>query len=152
MTVNTRPHALIIGASVAGLGAALALAPRGYRITCVERDHTPLPQDHLDAARTWQRRGASQTRHSHVLLAPLVNLIDRYAPDLLQRLIAAGAEELGFEAVAAAAFDVVDLEPGDEEIRFLACRRWYSNTCCAAMWSSSAAWKFCRASPSPGSW
>jgi 2-polyprenyl-6-methoxyphenol hydroxylase-like FAD-dependent oxidoreductase len=59
------PHAAIIGASVSGLAAALALGLRGYTITCIERDATPMPRDHLDAFEKWDWRGAAQTRHSH---------------------------------------------------------------------------------------
>src|SRR4029078_12619055 len=90
------PHAAIIGASVSGLAAALALGLRGYTITCIERDATPMPRDHLDAFERGDRRGAAQTRHSHVLLAPLVKLMKTHAPDLYRRLLDAGAEELGF--------------------------------------------------------
>ena len=117
------PHAVIIGASVSGLAAALALGLRGYTITCIERDSTPMPRDHLDAFEKWDRRGAAQTRHSHVLLAPLVKLIKTHAADLYQRLLDAGAEELGFAELARASFANAVLEPGDEDICFLACRR-----------------------------
>ena len=122
MTIRS-PHAAIIGTSVSGLAAALALAQRGYTITCIERDATPMPHDHLDAFAMWDRRGAAQTRHSHVLLAPLVKLIKTHAMDFYDRLLAAGAEELGFAELAHASFGEVVLEPGDEEICFLACRR-----------------------------
>ncbi len=118
------PHALIIGASVSGLAAALALGLRGYSITCIERDASPLPSDHLDAFDKWDRRGAAQTHHSHVLLAPLVKLIKTHAADFYDRVLAAGAEELGFPELARATFgDDVALEDGDEDICFLACRR-----------------------------
>ncbi len=117
------PHAAIIGASVSGLAAALALGLRGYTITCIERDATPMPRDHLDAFEKWDRRGAAQTRHSHVLLAPLVKLIKTHAPELYRRLLDAGAEELGFPELARTSFPGAVLEPGDEDICFLACRR-----------------------------
>ncbi len=117
------PHAVIVGTSVAGLAAALALAQRGYRITCIERDATPMPHNHLEAFATWDRRGAAQTRHSHVLLAPLVKLLKAHAPDFYAQLLACGAEELGFAELVRANFDTVTLEPGDEDICFLACRR-----------------------------
>ena len=117
------PHAAIIGASVSGLAAALALGLRGYTITCIERDATPMPRDHLDAFEKWDRRGAAQTRHSHVLLAPLVKLMKTHAPDLYRRLLDAGAEELGFPELARNSFPDAVLEPGDEDICFLACRR-----------------------------
>jgi 2-polyprenyl-6-methoxyphenol hydroxylase-like FAD-dependent oxidoreductase len=117
------PHAAIIGTSVSGLAAALALGLRGYTVTCFERDSTPMPRDHLDAFAKWDRRGAAQTRHSHVLLAPLVKLIKTHAADFYDRLLAAGAEELGFAELARTTFGDVALEPGDEDICFLACRR-----------------------------
>jgi 2-polyprenyl-6-methoxyphenol hydroxylase-like FAD-dependent oxidoreductase len=120
---TTAPHAVIIGTSIAGLGAALALGQRGYTITCIERDSTPLPRDHLDAFALWDRRGAAQTRHSHVLLAPLVNLLKTHAPGFYAEVLKAGAEELGFAEMAAASFGAVTAEPGDEDICFLACRR-----------------------------
>ena len=117
------PHAAIIGTSVSGLAAALALGLRGYTVTCIERDATPMPRDHLEAFAKWDRRGAAQTRHSHVLLAPLVKLIKTHAADFYDRLLAAGAEELGFAELAQATFTDVALEAGDEDICFLACRR-----------------------------
>ena len=126
------PHAVIVGTSVAGLAAALALGQHGYRITCVERDATPMPRDHLDAFATWDRRGAAQTRHSHVLLAPLVKLLKTHAADFYQQLLACGAEELGFAELVRASFDTVTLEPGDEEICFsLRVAASCSDTCCA---------------------
>ncbi len=82
-----------------------------------------MPRDHLDAFEKWDRRGAAQTRHSHVLLAPLVKLIKTHAPDLYRRLIDAGAEELGFPNWREPVFRMPCLEPGDEDICFLACRR-----------------------------
>ena len=117
------PHAAIIGTSVSGLAAALALGLRGYSVTCIERDSTPMPRDHLDAFAKWDRRGAAQTRHSHVLLAPLVKLLKANAADFYQQLLAAGAEELGFAELVRNSFGNAPLEPGDEDITFLACRR-----------------------------
>ena len=116
-------HVLIVGGSIAALGAALALTDRGIDVTCVEKDHTPWPADHLQAWQSWQRRGASQTRHSHVLLAPIVNRIKTRFPDLHQRLLDCGAEELGFRDVAANTFDEPQWQDGDDDIAFLACRR-----------------------------
>ena len=117
------PHAAIIGTSVSGLAAALALGLRGYSVTCIERDSSPMPRDHLDAFAKWDRRGAAQTRHSHVLLAPLVKLLKANAADFYQQLLAAGAEELGFAELVRNSFGNAPLEPGDEDITFLACRR-----------------------------
>ena len=117
------PHAVIVGGSIAALGATLALTRAGFRVTCIERDHAPMPVDHLAAWDTWRRVGAGQTRHSHVLLAPLNNLIKAHAPDLHALLLASGAEELHFADVARSTFDDPEIVPEDGEITFLACRR-----------------------------
>ena len=80
---------------MAGLGTALALGRDGHRVTVLERDATPLPED-AEHAFWWDRRGAPQVRHSHMFLARLRNLLrDRY-PDVLEALLAAGATEIRF--------------------------------------------------------
>jgi 2-polyprenyl-6-methoxyphenol hydroxylase-like FAD-dependent oxidoreductase len=121
---DTRPkHVVVIGGSVAGLGVALALSGRGHRVTILEADATPLPASHSDAFERWERRGSPQTRHSHALLARLRNLIRQHAPELLEKLLACGAEELRFTDRVQQLFENPVLEPGDDEIVFLACRR-----------------------------
>ena len=116
-------HVVVIGGSVAGLGVALALSGRGHRVTILEGDATPLPESHTEAFTQWKRRGSPQTRHSHALLARLRNLIRDHAPDLLGKLVACGAEELRFTDRARQLFPDAQLEPGDEDIVALACRR-----------------------------
>jgi 2-polyprenyl-6-methoxyphenol hydroxylase-like FAD-dependent oxidoreductase len=116
-------HVIVIGGSVAGLGVALALSSRGHRVTVLEADATPLPPSHTDAFAHWDRRGSPQVRHSHALLARLRNLIRDHAPDLLEKLLACGAEELRFTDRVRQLFADPALEPGDEDIVFLACRR-----------------------------
>lgn len=115
-------HVVVIGAGVGGLGSALALSRAGHRVTILERDATPTPTD-PDSAFEWDRRGAPQVRHSHALLARLHNLLrDRY-PDVLERLLAAGATELRFcEHLPP---DMVDRDPreGDDDLVAIACRR-----------------------------
>ena len=94
--VMATQHVVVIGGSVAGLGVALALSGRGHRVTVLEADATPLPASHLEAFARWDRRGSPQTRHSHALLARLRNLIRDHAPELLEKLLVCGAEELRF--------------------------------------------------------
>ena len=118
----TEPPVAVVGAGVAGLGTALALARAGHRVVLFERDATPLPAD-PDAAFAWDRRGAPQVRHSHALLARLRNLLrDRY-PDVLEDLLAAGATEIRF--ADGLPVEITDREPrpGDEDLVALACRR-----------------------------
>jgi 2-polyprenyl-6-methoxyphenol hydroxylase-like FAD-dependent oxidoreductase len=116
-------HVVVIGGSVAGLGVALALSGRGHRVTILEADATPLPASHGEAFARWKRRGAPQTRHSHALLARLRNLIRDHAPELLEKLVACGAEELRFTDRARELFADPELKAGDEDIVALACRR-----------------------------
>jgi 2-polyprenyl-6-methoxyphenol hydroxylase-like FAD-dependent oxidoreductase len=114
---------VVIGGSVAGLGVALALSGRGHRVTVIEADASPLPASHEEAFERWERRGSPQARHSHALLARLRNLIRQHAPDLLEKLLACGAEELRFTDRVRELFSDPVLLPGDEDIVFLACRR-----------------------------
>ena len=114
---------VVIGGSVAGLGVALALSSRGHRVTVLEADASPLPESPAAAFAHWDRRGSPQTRHSHALLARLRNLIRDHAPELLEKLLASGAEELRFTDRVRQLFPDPQLEPGDEDIVFLACRR-----------------------------
>src|SRR5262245_28696791 len=116
-------HVVVIGGSVAGLGVALALSGRGHRVTVIEADATPLPPSHLEAFSRWNRRCSPQTRHSHALLARLRNLIRDHAPDLLEKLLACGAQELRFTDRFHELFPDAPLEDGDEDLVALACRR-----------------------------
>ena len=86
---------VVLGAGMAGLCTALALAPTGRRITLLERDLAP-PDGVEETFDHWSRRGASQLRHSHAFLARLRQLIATEHPALLQALEAAGARELRF--------------------------------------------------------
>ena len=86
----------VIGAGMAGLGAALALSRRGHTVTIFERDVPPPPGDAGKSAADaaffdWQRRGAGQFRHPHAFLGLLCNILQDNYPDLLDELEAAGA-------------------------------------------------------------
>ena len=122
MADRPEQHAVVVGAGVGGLGAALSLSRAGHRVTVIERDPTPLPAD-ADAAFEWDRRGAPQVRHSHALLARLRNLLrDRY-PDVLEALLAAGATEMHFCANPPAEMNDREPRPGDDDLVAIACRR-----------------------------
>jgi 2-polyprenyl-6-methoxyphenol hydroxylase-like FAD-dependent oxidoreductase len=116
-------HVVVIGGSVAGLAAALALAGSGRRVTVLERDAAPLPATPLEAFQSWQRPGAPQTRHAHAFLSRLRNLLRDRAPELLAKLLAAGAEELRFAQMLPPALRGIPLLPEDEDLTLLACRR-----------------------------
>ena len=116
-------HIAVVGGGVAGLGAALALARAGHRVTLIERDATPFPEDPVTAFDSWDRRGAPQVRHSHAFLARLRNLLRDRLPDILEQLLAAGAEELPVASLLRDGIDDPAPRPGDEDLVLLACRR-----------------------------
>src|SRR6476620_4563887 len=115
-------HAVVVGAGVSGLGAALVLARQGHRVTVVERDDTPMP-DSADEAFEWDRRGAPQVRHSHAFLARLVGLLKTDYPDIYQELLDEGATEMRFGDDLPATMTDFEPEPADDELAMLACRR-----------------------------
>ena len=106
---------------MAGLGTALALGRDGHRVTVLERDATPLPED-PHGAFSWDRRGAPQVRHSHMFLARLRNLLRDGYPDVRDALLEAGATELTIAEMTPEGMDPTPL-PGDEDLAMIACRR-----------------------------
>jgi 2-polyprenyl-6-methoxyphenol hydroxylase-like FAD-dependent oxidoreductase len=115
---------LVLGAGIAGLCTALALAPSGRAIVLLERDEPP-PEGGVQAVfDRWNRRGASQLRHSHAFLARLRQLIADEHPDLLAALQAAGARELRFaDGVPDPIKPTYRPVPADEEMAILVSRR-----------------------------
>ena len=68
-------HILVTGAGIAGLGAALALGGGTRPVTLIDRDPPAPAGDAEDAFQHWERRGATQLRHSHVFLGRLTTLM-----------------------------------------------------------------------------
>jgi glycine/D-amino acid oxidase-like deaminating enzyme len=88
---------LVIGAGMAGLWSAMALASPDREIMVLDRDPGP-PDGGAEAAfADWQRRGVGHIRHSHAFLARLRTLVRDEHPQLLEDLKADGCRELGFE-------------------------------------------------------
>lgn len=86
---------VVIGAGVAGLCSALALASPGREIIILDQDPPPPPGDADQAFFDWDRRGVGQLRHSHAFLARLRGIIKQRHPALLDQLRAAGCREIG---------------------------------------------------------
>jgi 2-polyprenyl-6-methoxyphenol hydroxylase-like FAD-dependent oxidoreductase len=126
---------VVVGGGVAGLGSALVLARQGHDVTVVERDDTPMPTS-ADDAFEWDRRGAPQVRHSHAFLARLVGLLRTEHPDVYAALLAEGATEMRFGDDLPPTITDFELEPGDDELVMLACRRttfeWVLRRCASA--------------------
>lgn len=76
-------HAVVIGASLAGLLAARVLADRFDQVTLVERDRLPEGPE--------PRKGLPQARHLHILLVRGQQLLEALFPGILEELRMAGA-------------------------------------------------------------
>jgi 2-polyprenyl-6-methoxyphenol hydroxylase-like FAD-dependent oxidoreductase len=115
---------LVLGAGMAGLFTALALAPGQRQVTLVDRDPPP-PDGGADAAFfEWKRRGVGQLRHSHGFLARMREVIRARHPALLGLLREAGCREIGItEMTPIALRDAYAPEPGDAEMVILTSRR-----------------------------
>jgi 2-polyprenyl-6-methoxyphenol hydroxylase-like FAD-dependent oxidoreductase len=92
---------VIIGAGVAGLGAALGLDAAGHSVTIVEQD-APAPTTSGDAAfEQWDRRSVPQFRQAHGFSARSRTLLLKYAPGVVERLADDGIVEANaFKLVA----------------------------------------------------
>lgn len=75
-------HAVVIGASIGGLLAAVALSGSYPQVTLFERDDLP--------AEPAARRGVPQSRQLHALQARGVQALDELLPGLRDELVAAG--------------------------------------------------------------
>src|SRR5690348_4769498 len=82
-TGNAGRHAVVIGASIAGLLAARVLSEHFEWVTIVERDRV--------SRGTEARKGIPQAQHVHVLLKKGASLLAEFFPDLSSTLVASGA-------------------------------------------------------------
>ncbi len=114
---------LVIGGGVAGLATALALARQGCQVTLLERDLWVNELGGPEDAFALRRRGAPQLQHSHAFLARLRNLLRDRAPDVLQKLLGAGASEIRFCDRLPEEMQDREPRPGDDDLVALACRR-----------------------------
>ncbi|MGH9277354.1 MAG: NAD(P)/FAD-dependent oxidoreductase [Acidimicrobiales bacterium] len=79
-------HAVVLGASIAGLCATRVASERFRSVTIVERDDLPEEGE--------PRRAVPQGRHLHLLLPAGAQLLERWFPGILAELHAAGATEV----------------------------------------------------------
>jgi 2-polyprenyl-6-methoxyphenol hydroxylase-like FAD-dependent oxidoreductase len=112
----------VVGAGVAGLGAALVLARDGHDVVVIERDATPHPRSAGEAF-SWRRRGAPQVRHSHAFLARLRNMLRDRLPDVRDDLLRAGAMELTWGDFLPDTLDDPSPRAGDDDLALVCCRR-----------------------------
>lgn len=89
---DTAGHAVVIGASMAGLLAARVLSEYFERVSVVERDRLPSGAEH--------RKGVPQARHAHALLAGGRGVMEDLFPGMSDALIAEGATSRDVAAFA----------------------------------------------------
>src|SRR6266480_2936995 len=82
-TRNASRHAVVIGASMAGLLAGRVLSEHFEQVTIIERDR--ISRD------TEARKGVPQARHVHVLFKKGASLLTEFFPDLSSTLALRGA-------------------------------------------------------------
>lgn len=80
---SSRKHALVIGASMAGLLAARVLSDYFEQVTVIERDQLPQTAQ--------ARKGVPQGKHTHLFLNKGVEIVEELFPDLYPALEADGA-------------------------------------------------------------
>jgi len=76
---------VILGAGPAGAATALFLARRGHDVTILDRDPQPVEMEQ------WKRSRVPHARQGHSFLALGTQVLGQEAPDLVERLLAAGA-------------------------------------------------------------
>jgi 2-polyprenyl-6-methoxyphenol hydroxylase-like FAD-dependent oxidoreductase len=91
-------HAVVLGASMAGLVAARALAEFYETVTVVERD---MLSDSADC-----RRGVPQGRQIHGLLLRGAQALEELFPGILDELIAAGAPSMDYRDLSQLHFNM----------------------------------------------
>ena len=84
-------HTIMLGGGLCGLTAAMMLARDGHRVTVLERDPSPVPEDPEAAWERWRRDGVVQFRQAHYLQPLGRAVLERELPDVLEAFKAAGA-------------------------------------------------------------
>jgi len=122
--MRMREKVLVAGSGISGLGAALALGGGSRDVTILDRDPPPPAGSSEEAFYNWERKGATQLRHSHAFLGRLTTLIRERYPDLMAELLAEGTRLFGIEdgLPPTLARNYV-AAPGDEDCKLLFSRR-----------------------------
>ncbi|MFO1014173.1 MAG: FAD-dependent oxidoreductase [Caulobacteraceae bacterium] len=115
---------LVIGAGIAGLFSALALARDGRELLIIDKDPPP-PEGGADAAfADWKHNGVGHLRHSHAFLARLNVLVKQHHPALHQALLDAGCRELGIaDSLPPPMVPLWTAQSGDDDLSVLTSRR-----------------------------
>ncbi|WKK23551.1 FAD-dependent oxidoreductase [Streptomyces olivoreticuli] len=85
--MGEKTSAVVLGAGMAGMLAATALARHVDTVTVLDRDRLPGDAD--------PRKGVPQARHTHVLWSGGARVIESLLPGTTERLLEAGAHRIG---------------------------------------------------------
>jgi 2-polyprenyl-6-methoxyphenol hydroxylase-like FAD-dependent oxidoreductase len=113
---------IVIGGSVVGLGAAVALADRGHQVEILERSADTFPTTVADAA-DWHRPTVPQALHSHAFASLGCNLLRDRARDVYDGLFAVGATEVNLADYVPPMLRDFRREPSDDNLRMVITRR-----------------------------
>ncbi len=110
---------VIVGGGIGGLATALLLGRDRRRVVLCERDPSPVPDPPEQMWSSWARPGTPQGRLGHAFLPGFRRLLEQRLPDVLDRVLAAGAPLLDY---------TVDMPcdarlPEDRELIGISCRR-----------------------------
>jgi flavin-dependent dehydrogenase len=122
-SIHKPKRIVVIGASVSGLATAALLRKSGHEVQIVEQDDVPDCETPREAFERWNRKGAPQVNHAHAFLGQLHKLIRQHAPELLDRLLEHGADELRFPQMIPPSMATPEFIESDDEITMIACRR-----------------------------
>ena len=114
--MTARLDVAVLGAGVAGLSAALALARDGHRVDLVERDSVAVGDPM--AAPDWSRRGIPHFLQAHAFTARGRRELREAFPDVFDALIEAGADDIDLRPKVRG-----ELQPADVDLAILGVRR-----------------------------
>ncbi|ALG08674.1 FAD-dependent oxidoreductase [Kibdelosporangium phytohabitans] len=112
----------IIGGSVLGLGAAIALADKGHQVEILERSADPQPST-VDDAFTAKRPTVPQGVQSHAFASLGCNLLRDRAKDVHDELLASGCTEVQLADYTPPTLGKVEPRPEDKDLRMVIARR-----------------------------
>lgn len=112
---------VVAGAGVGGMASALMLAKDGHEVTVVERDAAPQPADPDGAWSGWERKGISQFRMGHLLLARGCQILTDRAPEVIDELLAQGALDISLRPPAT--MEAWTPRKDDQRFRMVTARR-----------------------------
>lgn len=116
---------VIIGASIAGLSAALAFHRRGLPVIILERDDVSGEPDEIAPEAIVRRAGVPHSMQPHFFISSLRNAFKRWYPGLVEEMVECGVREVTVDQCLPRADDrrLTRPQPGDEELTVLASRR-----------------------------